>query len=295
MGALVLPLLVLAACYRGAPPASAPPEPPHRVRTAADPFAFLPADAELVLSVDAAQLRASVVWERIEPSLRTKAGDALAAFVAKCGYDPVAAIKRITVALTKLRAQPPEGVVVLRGLDREATLRCITQRADPRFALHDGIVTTPFGALGFATASTAVVVIGTSGAEQALARILDGGAPLRATPRFRELFAYVQSGEALWFVLAGSAFDQMATLGIRPLAVLGSASLANGFTGTLRVRLETPDMASNLVALAQSQSAMARQVLEEFEATAEDADVVVRLAMTQTQLDAVLTMLGWFI
>jgi hypothetical protein len=295
----LLPLVLVAACYRGGGPAPAtPPEPPQRVRTAADPLAFLPADSELVVSIDAAQLRASMLWERIETTLRLAADDMLAAFLVHCGYDPVASVTRVTAGLRSVRARPVEGVMVLRGVDRDQTLKCLAELRDPRITIHGAFATLSYGEvsiLGFATAQTLVVLTGRQASEQALARILDGGAPLRATPWFRELFGFVQTSEALWFVLGASGFGQNATLGIRPLALLGAANLANGFTGTLRVRLETPDMASNLVALAQSQSATAKQVLEEFEATAEDADVVVRLSMTQTQLDAVLTMLGWLI
>jgi len=103
----LLVAVACAACYRDAAPPAAPPEPPRHARTAADPLAFLPADAELVVSVDAAQLRSSALWQKVQPALTAKLGDMLAAFAAECGYDPVAAVKRITLGISNARARRP--------------------------------------------------------------------------------------------------------------------------------------------------------------------------------------------
>lgn len=286
------------ACYRTAAPPAAPPAPLRHARTAADPLAFLPADAELVASVDAAQLRGSALWQKLEPAITAKLGDTLAAFAAECGYDPIAAIKRITLGISNARAPTPEAVIVLRGVDRDATLRCLERHADPRITVHAGIVTVRAGGAGqlllaFATPQTAVLVIGAAVTEDKVARILDGGAPLRGVARFAELYGLVPGSQALWFVAvdAPRLFDQATAIGM--VALVGAVDISNGLAGTIRLRLQTADLASTVLAMAQSQGAAAKQIFEDFDVTGEGPDVIVRLAMTQSQLDAVLMMLGF--
>jgi hypothetical protein len=295
----LLVAVACAACYRDAAPPAPPPPPPRHARTAVDPLAFLPADAELVVSVDAAQLRGSALWQKVQPALTAKLGDMLAAFAAECGYDPIAAIKRVTLGISNARAPTPEAVIVLRGVDRDATLRCLEHHADPRVTVHAGIVAVRDGAaqmlLAFATAQTAVFVIGSAVTEDRVARIIEGGAPLRGVAKFQELYGLLPGNEALWFVAtdAPRLFDQANGIGL--VAMVGAVDISNGLAGTIRLRVAMPDIAITLVTMARAQAAAAKQIFEDFDVTGEGSDVIVRLAMTQSQLDAVLMMLGFVI
>jgi len=135
-------------------------------------------------------------------------------------------------------------------------------------------------------------VIGSAVTEDRVARILEGGAPLRGVATFQDLYSLLPGNQALWFVAtdAPRLFDQANAIGL--VALVGAADISNGLAGTIRLRLATPDMATGVVAMAQAQSATAKQIFEDFDVTGEGADVIVRIAMTQSQLDAVLMMLG---
>jgi hypothetical protein len=303
-----LVLCILAACYHDpapAPVASPPARVPHVNPAVHDPLGYLPVDSEIVLSVDASQLRASGLWKQLEPVVSAKAGDALARLRTQCGVDPLRSIRQIALGFKGLGDQPgPSGVFVVRGLDRTALMACLDRLVgtDPRVTIGNGVVTVKGApdanpaAFTFTGASTLVAVISPTASPEELAAVIKRGTPLRGSPAFVEMLGRIQTQRTAWFALNGSSnvFDKMATLGFRPKLVSGSVDLSNGFTGAVRIRLDSEDSARNLAGLGQAQLGAARALVEDIELTSEDTDVVLRVVMSQAQLDAIAGMLGAF-
>ena len=301
-----LVLCVLAACFHDPVPApvQAPSARAPRVNPAIyDPLGFLPVDSEVVLSIDAGLLRASALWGTIEPALSAKAGHALAQFRTQCGVDPLQSVRQIAMGFKGLGdALGPSGVFVVRGLDRKAITACLDHLvgADPRVTVANGVVQVksapgqPPAALAFAGGSTLVMVIGPAASSEELSRVIRGGAPLRGSPAFLELVGRIATQRTAWFALNGNArvFDQLSPLGIRPKAFIGSVDLANGLAAEARLRLDTEASAQNLAGLGQNQIAQARGLVDEIELSSEDADVVLRIGMTQEQLATIVRMVG---
>jgi hypothetical protein len=300
-------LCVLAACYHDPAPAAPVAPPPvgaSRVNAAVhDPLGYLPVDSEIVVSLDANQLRASGLWKLLEPLVSAKAGDALAKMRTLCGVDPLRSVRQIALGLKSL-GDPlgPSGVFVVRGLDRGALLACMDRLVGtaPRVAIANGVVAVKAvpgehpAAFTFAGASTLVAVLGPTASPEALAAVIRRGAPLRGSPAFAELLGQIQTQRTAWFALNGSpqAFDKLSALGFRPTAVTGSVDLANGFTGAVRMRLESEDRARNLVGLAQAQLGPVRVMVDEIEVLSEGADLVLRVVMSQGQVEAVAGIFG---
>ncbi len=300
---------VLAACFHDpAPtPVAGPPARAPRVNPAVyDPLGFLPIDSEAVVSIDVNQLRASGLWKALEPAMSAKTGDVLGRVRAQCGVDLLPSVRQIAMGLRGLGDEPgPSGVFVVRGLDRKTLWACMEHLvgADPRVTISDGVVLVkgedrqnPPAAFTFAGSSTLVAVLGPTASPEELARVIQGGAPLRASPVFLELLGRIETQRTAWFALNGNTkvFDKLSTLGIRPTAFSGSVDLANGFTVAARLRLDSEDSARNLAGLGQAQLGQVKALVNEIELLSEDADLVFRVVMTQEQLESIAKLVGMF-
>lgn len=273
--------------------------------TIADPIGFLPIDSEVVLSLDAEQLRRSAVWPMLETKLLAAAGNDLMMFKTVCGFDPVTSISGITIGIKNLKQETPDGVLVVTGLDRTRLTACMDkarQSGDKAVTVAaDGTVTIAAeGAndspvvFGFVDASTVVAMIGPATSTPAFKAVLKAGSPLRTSAAFGELIGRVNLEAALWTVINGnsSVFEQAASLGMKPKAIVGSVLLANGLDATVRIRLATPQEAQQVTTMAQGQLGMATNFFEKLEVTADGSDVAVVGVMTDAQLQSMLSILN---
>ncbi len=311
---LLAGVLLVAACFKsgGSGGAGDSETPSNQVRgsgtdysaTIADPLGFLPIDSEVVLSLDAEQLRRSPVWAMIEPKLLVAAGSDLQTFKTVCGIDPVTSIGGITIGIKNLKQETPDGVLVVTGLDRARMTACMDKarkQGDPAVQVaKDGTVTIAAEGkndspvvFAFVDASTVVAMIGPATSSSAFATVLSSGAPLRKSPTFGELIARVDLEAALWAVINGnsSVFEQAAALGMKPKAMLGSVHLATGLDAAMRIRLGTPAEAQQITTMAQGQLGMAAGFFDKLEVTADGSDVAVVAVMTDAQLQNMLSLM----
>ena len=310
--ALLVGMLLLASCFKGGGGATTAPPPkntavakgPDFSATIADPVGFLPMDSEIVLGLDVDQVRRSPLWPQLEARVTTAGGAGLTAFKAICGFDPMTTVHGIMMGIKNLKQQTPDGVIVVRGLDRPRLMGCMTkaqQNPDHSVVIEDGIVviagksdpTTV--AFAFVDASTVVGVIGPTASKGQLKSVLTSGAPLRSSPAFGSLLDLTDLRASLWGVLNGasSVFDQASgMIGMRPKAVFGSVTLANGLGMKMHLRLETATQASQIQTMIGGQIGMARAMFDKLDVTTEDADLVIALAMTDAQLSSMMQLLG---
>ncbi|MBA3397580.1 MAG: hypothetical protein H0T89_33460 [Deltaproteobacteria bacterium] len=305
VAAVAASAITSAACYQTpapAPPPAAMPENRAHARIAADPLGFLPIDAEVVAHLDAQQLRRSDVWQRFEPMILAKVGPSLAQFHALCGFDPLIAVRRVSIGLKDVGGKP-NAVIVVRGIERGALMGCIDRALtkQPDAARVDrGIVTIPGATgqpptvLGFADASTLVLMTGLGASVEALRAAFGAGAPLRSSPAFTELHATLETRRPIWFVINGSSklLDQAAGFGLKPRAVFGSVELSTGLLVDVRMRLETVDQAQQVAAMAQGQLGAVQGFVSKLEVTAADADVVLALGMSPEQVETLTSLLA---
>jgi hypothetical protein len=309
---LLVGVLLVGGCYKGGSGGAATVTPTTTARasadytaTLADPVGFLPVDSEVVFSLDAEQLRGSEIWRMLEPKLWASAGSDLAAFKVVCGFDPVSAVRGITVGVKALKQDTPDAVLVVSGIDRARLTDCMartSKEGEKGVALHkDGVITIAGDAkdpshvaFAFVDASTVVAQVGPLASHDSLLAILKSGAPLRKSPAFVELIAQVNLEASLWTVINGnsSVFEQAAALGVKPKAMFGSVGLTKGLDASVRFRLSTPQEAQSLTAMAQGQLSIASSFFEKLDITADDADVVIIAVMTEAQLQNMVSLLG---
>ncbi|HWU87916.1 MAG TPA: hypothetical protein VN253_11605 [Kofleriaceae bacterium] len=273
--------------------------------SAADALAFLPADSEFVLGLDMRQVVASPLWKQFEQRLMQRVGKPLQEFKAACGYDPILTLRTMTIGVKVVRGDDPEGVFVVRGPDRDKTLGCMRSPVfakDGRTITVDrGVVTIPGKGAGdsptvmtFVDASTAVFMTGPQATRAQLEAALASGAPLRKSRAFSELWSGVDPKQTLWIVVNGSSkmFDPLASLAARPKSVVGSLSLANGLSASGRVRFDSADQATQYASMLQGQLGMAKPMVEEVDVAADGPDLTLRLAMTVSQIESIVAMMG---
>lgn len=276
----------------------------HYAASASDALAFLPADSEIVLGIDAQQVFGSPLWKRFEQQLLGRVGKELAEFETACGYDPFATLRNMTMGGKIAPADNIEGVFVVRGPDRDKTMACLPRtyaKEGRKISIDGGVITIPGKgaddfptAMTFVDASTAVFATGPQMNRAKLEAALASGAPLRKSRAFAELWSGVDPKQTMWVVMNGGAkmFDAMTQLGGRPKAIVGSLSLANGLSASGRVRFESPDQATQFAAMAQAQLGMVKPMVEEVEVAADGADLTMRLTMTVPQIEAIISMMG---
>lgn len=304
--ALLVGSLLLGACSstpgQTTPPGNtAPPKAPDYTATIADPLGFLPLDAELVLGLDVDTLRNSPLWPPLASRITSAAGPQLAAFQQMCGFDPMATVHRMRVGLKNLKAEKPEGVIVITGLDRPQLMGCLTKASNGSaliegdFVTFDAAKTGTQAAFAFVDASTIVVSLGPTANKDQLKSVLASGAPLRTSPAFTELLAKTDVEASLWGMMNNnsSIFDQLAAgIGTKPKAMFGSVKLGGGMTMNMHVRLDTPAAATQLATMANNQVGMARGFVTKLDITTEASDVVIAVGMDDQQLNALLAMIA---
>lgn len=305
MRTLLIAALLTAACSKSSPGTVAnkagSPGGADYSATIADPLGFLPVDSEVVMALDANRLRATPLYQRLAPDMLSRIGGALDELNQMCGFDMLGSIRGISVGLSQVGSDNPTGVAVVSGLPRDKSMACIdtANQKKPGQFTRDGDVVFQQASSGkvafmFVDASTAVTYMGPDVSKQRLMTVLAGGAPLRKSPAFMEMFGLVKADDPIWFFVNGNAkfMQEMAAMGVRPKAMFGSLAVDSGLAATMRVRLDSNQSAQSLAQMAQSQTQMASGFFEKLEFTADGNDTVLSASMTQAQLDNLLAMVG---
>jgi hypothetical protein len=295
---LVLVLgLAAAACHHEnvAPPSN---QAAPRPSATSDALAFLPLDADIVLGVDVAALRTSALWAEYQSGLTDLLGPQLASIQKTCGFDPIQTVESVTLAVSA--KEGTNTVLVVRGLDRDRTIACLKTNVipDTTVAMDRDVVSLTHGGggrdvLAFADRSTLVLEGSKQPTPDGLRARLQGGAPLRGSPAFLEMFGRLERGATVWVVINGNAslFDKLAGTGMRPSAIYGTVHAAAGLGSKVHMRMPSPDQAKQLAATAQGQTQQAASMFSRLDVTAEGDVVTIALEMS---LDNVRTMVSAF-
>lgn len=275
---------------------------------ASDDLSLLPVDSEMVMGLNFAQLRTSALWKLVEPKLMDNAAGGLAKFKDKCGFDPMEAVKSISIGFKGLGAPgdaKPDGVVVIHGPDKAKTLACLDAVKDE--AAKDGTEFTrdgdavlvkmkngEGGAMAFVNDATMVFVVGPSATKDGLKAVTAGTSALKTSAAFTEMYGKINTGESLWLLVNGNskAFDAASQMGMKLKAVFGSVNVTDGLSADLRVRFESADQANQIVGMGKGQLAAASKMFAKLDLTADGADAHLVAALTKDQLQGMITQFG---
>lgn len=274
---------------------------------AVDDLTLLPLDSELVLGINFAQVTQSSLWKQfVEPKLMS--GDVQAKFAefkAKCDFDPMASFKNMSLGLKGLGTDKPDGVVVMHGVDKTKALACIDKTKadltkDGGEVTRDGDVVLVKGknneqfAVTFVNDSTAVAAIGEKGNAAGVKVVAQGGSTLKASPPFLDMYGKVKTGDSLWFLINGNSkiFDKAGAMGVKPKAVFGSLNVTDGLSLDMRMRMDTPDAASQFANMGKTQIQQAAKMFDQVDITSDGADVKITVVLSHQKLQALIQQVG---
>jgi hypothetical protein len=241
-------------------------------------LALLPVDSDMVVGVNIAQIQTSPMWKDfIAPRVMSDDVKArLDEFKQKCGIDPLAVVKSASIGL-KDAATGKEGVVVVHGPDKAKVMACADKMKTDKDAkvevTQDGDVTilkpksagpdTPSVAFMFTSDDTAVIVVGPKANAAGVKAVAAGTGGLPSSGAFVDMYNRLETEKSLWMLMNGKnkAFAPLAMAGIKPTHVFGSLDVQDGLNLDLRMRLASPDQATQSATMMKSQLAPAAGML----------------------------------
>ena len=275
---------------------------------AGDDLGLLPVDSEMVMGLNFASLQKSPLWKKfVEPQLlKDDAQKKLTEFKDKCGFDPMSAITSISLGMKGVGADKPDGVVVIHGPEKGKVLACIDKMKDEAakegttITNDNGVVTIKpkddGDAMSFTYVNdtTLIGVIGPNSSPASVVAAAKGGSALKTSPAFVEMYGKIKTGDSLWMLMNGNskAFDQAASMGFKPKAVFGSVNVSDGLAVDLRVRLETPEQATQIAGMAKGQVGQFAKMVDTLDIAAEASDVKVIVAVSATKLEGLISQFG---
>jgi hypothetical protein len=272
-----------------------------------DDLSLLPADSEMVMGLNFAQLQQSALWKQYSPLFMAKVSSGLADFKTACGFDPMEAIKSVSMGMKGLGGDTPDGIVVIHGPDKGKVTACIDKaKAEAAksgseitvdgdvFLIKDNTGQTT--AWTFADGDTLVGAVGPQASKATLLAAAKGGSALKTSQTFVDMYSKINTQESMWLLVNGNApfMAQAAQAGVKPKAVFGSVNVTDGLTVDMRIRLASPDEATQLVTMAKGQlgNPQVKQMFDKLDVTSDGADVKFAVAMSSQKLAQLAALMG---
>jgi hypothetical protein len=285
------------------------PAPSGGVIAGADDLSLLPADSEMVMGINFAQLQQSALWKQYSPKFMEKAASGLAEFKAACGFDPMEQIKSVSLGMKGIDAggsKTPDGAVVIHGLDKAKSMACL-DKAKAEAAKKgseitvDGDVFTVkdkgnLTAWTFVNNDTLLGVIGSTASKDTVLAAAKGTSTLKTSQTFVEMYSKINTKESLWLLVNGNApfMSKLAQSGMKVKAIFGSLNITDGLTVDGRVRFGTADEATQFANMAKGQinNPQVKQMFDKLEVTNDGADAKISVAMSNQKLQQLAGMMA---
>lgn len=277
------------------------------MKASSDDLALLPADAEVVFGINVAQLQQSALWKEYGPKLKEKMTGGLAEVKAACGFDPLDAIKSVSIAMKGMEGGKPDGVVVVRGPSKSKVMGCTGKLKEE--AAKNGSEVTVDGdlivvkdktgtstAMTFVDDTTMIGAIGTQATKEGLMAVAKGGSTLKSSSTFMEMYGKIKPSQSLWLLINGNApaLSKAGNMGVKPKAVFGSINVTDGLALDMRVRLATPEEANQLVTMAKGQTGnpQVKAMFDTLDVAADASDAKISVVMSHQKLQGLIGMVG---
>jgi hypothetical protein len=275
-----------------------------------DDVALIPADSEVVVGFNFAQLQQSALWKQYSPKIMDKMSSKLTDFKAACGFDPMEAFKSMTMGMKNVggAGTKPDGVMVVHGPDKTKMLSCM-DKYKAEAAKHGTDITVDGDvilakdskdgmtyAMTFVNDTTMVATLGTMGTKDGVKAAAKGGNGLKSSQMFNDLFSKINTNDSLWMMVNGNSplLDKMGAMIGKPKAIYGSINITDGLAVDFHVKSATADEAKSLVDLAktQTESPQVKNMVDKIDIsnTGDDAHFVV--AMGAQKLQSLIGMFG---
>jgi len=267
-----------------------------------DDLSLLPVDSEIVLGVNIAQVQQSALWQKfVVPMLgRGELGQGLAEIKRLCNIDVFAEMRSIAAGLKNLDRPAPDSVFVVHGLRGDKVMACLANptvgaelKKDNVEIVRDHDVTllrepgtSNAAALQFLDGDTLLVLVSANPTRADVEALLASKSSLRSSPAFAAMYDKLDTKQSLWGLANGSArvLEKLKEVGAQPKAVFGTINVTDRLTADLRMRLDTPDQASQVAAGMKQLAGMAAAFVDSIDVTSDGSDVRFMVAMSEQKL-----------
>lgn len=274
-----------------------------------DDLSLLPLDSELVVGINFAQVQQSGLWKQfVEPKILSSSDmtKKMSEFKAKCGFDPMTALRSMSIGLKNVGGDKPDGVVVVHGIDKAKMWACLDTMKDD--IKKDGTEFTKDGdvalfknanvsqayAVTFVNDSTMIAVIGEQATADGVKAVASGKSTLKSSPPFLDMYSKVNTGDSLWGLMNGNAkaLEKANALGVKPKAMFGSLNVTDGLAVDFRMRLDTPDAATQFATMMKGQLQPAAKMFDKSEVSSDGSDVHFVIALSSAKLQQMIQQFG---
>jgi hypothetical protein len=274
-----------------------------------DDLALIPVDSELVLGLNFSQLTQSALWKQfVEPAIMNSAETVknMAEFKAKCGFDPVLAVKSVSIGLKNVDSGKPEGVAVVHGIDKGKFNSCLDAMKDEMTqkgseVTRDGDVilvknTKENKTIGMTYTNDTTLLVAI--AEQATADMVRKAAStqstLKTSPPFLDMYSKVKTGDSLWGLMNGNSktFEKMGQMGAKPTALFGSVNVTDGLSVDMRMRFAKADEANQVAGAVKQQIGALSKFADKADANVDGSDVHIEIGMSNQKLQSLIQQFG---
>lgn len=274
---------------------------------AADDLALLPVDSEVVVGINVAQIVQSPLYKQfVEPARAKRKLGAFDELMTKCGYDPTASLKTVSLGLKGFETGAPDGVAVFRGVEKTKSLDCLEKMKEDMAkegaeVSKDGDVTLIKGKQGETTAvsfindTTAVMVVGKNANAAGVKAVVSGGAALKSSPTFLAMYGKVKTGDSVWFLLNGKILDKAAMIGAKPKALFGSINATDGITVDTKMQLDTPEAATQMATSLKDKAQMGAAYVDKLDFSSDGDVVTIAVVVSNQKLQSLVAQFGAFV
>ena len=286
-------LCALVACGSSAPPVG----PSHKAAAPAyeasldDVLGFLPVDSEIVVAVDAHQIRASQIWAALAPRVEKELGSDLSELRSACGFDPLKTVERVSIGLRLPDADHVAGVIVVHGVGA-GTMKCIGARSGAR--VDRGVVITLDGerkqAAWTVIGSTLIGQLDAQASHDSLQTVLASGSPLRTSRAFMAVYDKLDHGAAVFGLANGRsrAFDELDGEQIRPTVASGKLTITDHVTLAAHAEFVDDAAASKVDTMLKGAFGSIGKLIERAQSRTTGRFVDVDLSISGAQLQSLL-------
>jgi hypothetical protein len=265
-----------------------------------DDLSLLPADADVVLGINAGQILQSALWKQYgDAAKRGGAMSKVKEVQDKCGIDPFASVKKVTVGIRQTEGNQPSGVVVVHGVNKDKGLACIEKLKEPGTEItRDGDLVfikdrNVTGVLTFVGDETAVMVFGDKANADGVKQVVAGNSGLKSAAWFEPLYSKVKTSDSLWFVVNGKPMAQASSmLGGSPTAAVGSINITDGVSIDGRIAFDSPEVAAKSAEELKAKSQLVATMVDKIDVASEANAVTYSVVVSSQRLQSMISNFG---
>jgi len=212
-------------------------------------------------------------------------------------------MKSMSVGLRGVGGNKPDGAIVIHGVDKSKSWACLDKMQDDM--KKDGTEYTKVGdvalfksktgetaAATFVSDSTALIVLGDKANADGVKTVAAGDSALKKSPTFVDMYGKINTADSVWFLVNGKVLDKGAAMGVKAKAIFGSVNVTDGLKMDMRMRLETPDAATQLATMAKGQAQQAAKMFDQLDVTSDGSEVKIVVALSSQKLQALIQQVG---